>query len=70
MIHSTDDPFVRLTPETHDKATANPNITLIETAHGGHCAFLADPNGAGPDHDDGRWAEQRILEFFLRNGMA
>lgn len=70
VIHSTDDPFVRLTPETRAKMTGNTNIMLIETAHGGHCAFLADPNGAGGDHDDGRWAEQRILEFFLKNGMA
>jgi len=61
ILHSLDDPFIRVLPETHAKLLANPNITYIETAHGGHCAFLADPNGY-----DGRWAEKTIVEF-LRN---
>ena len=61
IIHALDDPFIRILPETREKILANPNITYIETAHGGHCAFLADPNGY-----DGRWAE-RTLVGFLRN---
>jgi uncharacterized protein len=40
-------------------------VKLIETEHGGHCAFLATPNGY-----DGRWAERQVIEFFLRHGMA
>jgi uncharacterized protein len=48
-------------PETRTKLLANPNITYIESAHGGHCAFLADPNGY-----DGRWAEKTVVGF-LRN---
>ena len=43
------------------KLLANPNITYIESAHGGHCAFLAEPNGY-----DGRWAEKTLVEF-LKN---
>ena len=65
VIHSTDDPFVRMTPETRAKLLANPQVTLLETAHGGHCAFLASPQGY-----DGRWAERQIVQFFLRKGMA
>ena len=65
VIHSTDDPFVRMTPETRARFLANPQVTLFESAHGGHCAFLAEPNGY-----DGRWAERQIVEFLLRNGMA
>ncbi|HWZ43268.1 MAG TPA: alpha/beta fold hydrolase [Candidatus Saccharimonadales bacterium] len=65
VIHSTDDPFVRMMPETRAKLLANPRVTLLETAHGGHCAFLASPQ----DYD-GRWAERQIVRFFLRNGMA
>jgi predicted alpha/beta-fold hydrolase len=65
VIHSTDDPFIRMTSETRLKYRMNPHVTLLETQHGGHCAFLAHPNG-----DDGRWAERQIIQFFLRQGMA
>jgi predicted alpha/beta-fold hydrolase len=36
-------PFVHITPETLAKLEANPHITLLQTEHGGHCAFLAKP---------------------------
>ena len=63
ILHALDDPFIRLTAETRDKIAANPNITLIETEHGGHCAFLAQPDaGAGYD---GYWAEHTLLRFLL-----
>jgi hypothetical protein len=64
IINAADDPFIRLLPETRAKIKANPNITFLETAHGGHCAFLAQPNG-----DDGRWAERQIMHFLLHHGM-
>jgi len=60
IVHAQDDPFIRLLPETREKIVANPNIRFIETKHGGHCAFLADPN-----EYDGRWAERKIVEFAL-----
>jgi predicted alpha/beta-fold hydrolase len=59
ILHALDDPFIRLLPETRAKMLANPHITLIETAHGGHCAFLGPANGY-----DGRWAEQQMIRFF------
>ena len=59
VIHSWDDPFVRLLPSTLAALRANPKVTVLATAHGGHCGFLADANGY-----DGRWAERRIVEFF------
>ena len=58
-----DDPFVRLTPETRASIAANPNITFLETAHGGHCAFLATPDPA--NGNDGYWAEHTALRFLL-----
>lgn len=64
VIHAKDDPFIRLLPETRAKMLANPKLTLLETEHGGHCAFLAPPNG-----DDGRWAELQIIAFFRREGL-
>ena len=65
ILHSVDDPFVRLTPESRDTLLANPRITYIETAHGGHCAFLAAPDAAL--NDDGYWAETTLLQFLLAN---
>lgn len=65
MIHSADDPFIRLLPETRARIVANPHIALLETTHGGHCAFLAQPNGY-----DGRWAERQIVRFFRHHGMS
>jgi len=61
ILHSLDDPFIRVLPQTRDKLLANPNITYVETAYGGHCAFLADANGY-----DGRWAERQAICFLQR----
>jgi len=61
LIHSADDPFIRLLPETRAKIVSNPHIRFVETRRGGHCAFLASPNGY-----DGRWAERQVVEFFKR----
>lgn len=62
MVHAQDDPFIHIVPETRAKITANPNIQFIETRYGGHCAFLAEPNGY-----DGRWAERKIVEFVQKH---
>jgi predicted alpha/beta-fold hydrolase len=61
VLHALDDPFIRVEPQTRAKLVENPNVTYIETAHGGHCAFLASPNGY-----DGRWAENTCVEFIAR----
>jgi predicted alpha/beta-fold hydrolase len=62
ILHSLDDPFIRVEPQTRAKLVANPNITYIETRHGGHCAFLTSPNGY-----DGRWAEKMCVDFIARH---
>jgi len=58
ILHADDDPFIRVLPETREKLQQNPQITYLETEHGGHCAFLAEPNGY-----DGRWAERQAIAF-------
>lgn len=58
ILHATDDPFVRLTQATRQAILGNPRITLLESAHGGHCAFLAQARGY-----DGYWAEKTLHEF-------
>ncbi len=61
IIHAANDPFIRIQPETVRRIAANPNITYVETADGGHCAFLGIRNGHPAD--DGRWAEREVVEF-------
>jgi predicted alpha/beta-fold hydrolase len=67
VIHSEDDPFIRLLPETRTALIENPWVTFIETQHGGHCAFLAPATAAG---DDGRWAEATLLRFLLQGNAG
>jgi uncharacterized protein len=64
VIHSQDDPFIVMTPETEAKFAANRNITYLRTEHGGHCAFLGDPTNG-----DGRWAELQVVSF-LEQALA
>ncbi|MGO9435933.1 MAG: YheT family hydrolase [Terracidiphilus sp.] len=60
ILHALDDPFIRMTPETRGKLLANSRVRLVETRHGGHCAFLS------PESDDGGfWAERTLLDFLL-----
>jgi len=61
ILHAQDDPFVRLIPATRASIAANPAITLVESAHGGHCAFIAPPDPR--TQNDGYWAETTLLSF-------
>jgi uncharacterized protein len=63
ILHAMDDPFVRFSDESRDKIKENPNITLMESKNGGHCAFLAQPDGT--TGYDGYWAEHTLLRFLL-----
>jgi uncharacterized protein len=65
ILHALDDPFVRLIASTRESIAANPHITFIESAHGGHCAFLARPNAS--TGDDGYWAEHTALRFVFEH---
>ncbi len=58
VITAEDDPFVPSEPFRDPRITNNPNITTIITSHGGHCGFVAEPNGY-----DGYWAERKIVDF-------
>lgn len=59
ILHALDDPFIRTLPETRSRIIANPHMKLVETEHGGHCAFLA----AASPTDDGYWAESTLHGF-------
>jgi predicted alpha/beta-fold hydrolase len=58
VLHAQDDPFIRLLPETRAKLLANPHVTLIETRHGGHCAYLSRDPG-----NEIHWAEATVMRF-------
>ena len=62
ILHSADDPFIRTLPETAETLRANPWVQYIETAQGGHCAFLAEPSG----EDQGRWAEEMVAQWMVQ----
>jgi uncharacterized protein len=60
ILRALDDPFIRLTPETHAALRANRDIALIETPHGGHCAYLSRDPG-----NEIHWAEATVVRFLL-----
>jgi uncharacterized protein len=63
ILQALDDPFIRMTPETRVKLLANSRVRLVETRHGGHCAFLSPEPG-----DAGFGAEITLLDFLLMTG--
>ncbi len=58
VLYSADDPFVRILPETRARLHENPHVDFVETAHGGHCAFLSRDPG-----DDIHWAEATVIRY-------
>jgi len=60
ILCASDDPFIRLTRETRASIQANPAIQFVETAHGGHCAFLGREAG-----DAIHWAEAVVIRYLL-----
>ena len=59
ILYARNDPFIRVTAETRRKVESNSNIAFVETDDGGHCAFIAAPDGY-----DGHFAERAVVEFF------
>lgn len=59
ILTAEDDPFVPAAPFRHAAVAGNPNVTVVMTPHGGHCAYLE----RGADGYDGYWAEREILRF-------
>jgi predicted alpha/beta-fold hydrolase len=59
IITAEDDPFVPVSTFRDPAVATNPNITMIMTPHGGHCAYVERGEG---DYD-GYWAEREIVRF-------
>ncbi len=59
VLTARNDPFVPSAPFSHPAITGNPNITVVVTPEGGHCAYVEAP-AVGYD---GYWAEREIARF-------
>ncbi len=59
ILTAADDPFVPPEPFADPVVTQNPNISIVVTPHGGHCAYL---ERSEPGYD-GYWAEREIVTF-------
>lgn len=59
IITAEDDPFVPATPFKHAVVQSNPNLNVVITRGGGHCAFV---ERSSSDYD-GYWAEREIVRF-------
>jgi uncharacterized protein len=60
ILTALDDPFIRLLPETRAALHANPCVSLVETRHGGHCAYLSGDRG-----NEIHWAEATVIRYLL-----
>jgi len=60
IIHALNDPFIIMSQSTRKAVLNNPNIMFLETAHGGHCAFLAESKSV----HSGFWAESTLADYF------
>lgn len=67
VLHALDDPFIRMLPKTRETILNNPAIRLVETDHGGHCAFLSTKtsDAAIIEGNSRHWAESTAVRFLL-----
>jgi predicted alpha/beta-fold hydrolase len=68
VLHALDDPFIRMVTDTREALAANPAVTLLETQHGGHCAFLTartGPSGNTSVPLGRHWAETTLVRFLM-----
>ena len=59
ILAAADDPFVPVDPFREPSVVNNPNVKVVVTPHGGHCAFVEKGNG----EYDGYWAEREVVRF-------
>ena len=66
IISAEDDPFVPVSTFRDPSVTSNPNIAVVVTPHGGHCAYIE----RGDDAYDGYWAEREVVRFASAHALA
>jgi predicted alpha/beta-fold hydrolase len=74
VLHALDDPFIRMMADTRSALLGNRWVTLVETDHGGHCAFLASKAGVKrsviEQVNERPWARQWAEATLVRYLMA
>jgi len=60
ILSAADDPFIRLRPDTRKVLQSNPAICFVQTAKGGHCAYLSCEQG-----NEIHWAESVVIRSLL-----
>ena len=66
VITAADDPFVPVSTFHESSVASNPNITVVVTPHGGHCAYV---ERAARGYD-GYWAEREVVRFATAHADA
>jgi predicted alpha/beta-fold hydrolase len=64
IVTAEDDPVVPFAMFANEALRRNPNISLVATRRGGHCAFISQEGG-----EERFWAEARIVEFCKKQSM-
>ena len=64
IVTAEDDPVVPFAMFANEALRGNPNISLVATGRGGHCAFISQEGG-----ESRFWAEARIVEFCKEQSM-
>ena len=59
IISAEDDPFVPSSTFRDPAIASNPHVTVVLTPHGGHCAYVEQPQHGY----DGYWAEREVVRF-------
>ena len=66
VLAAEDDPFVPAATFRDPAIASNPNITVMLTPHGGHCAYVEH----GDNGYDGYWAERELVRFATAHAVA
>lgn len=61
VVTAKDDPFIPFASFGDRAIRDNPNVTLVATEHGGHCAYISR------ERDNRFWAETQIVQYCLHN---
>ncbi len=61
IVTAKDDPFIPFASFANPAIRENPNITLVATEHGGHCAFISQ------ERENRFWVEGQVVEYCTQN---
>jgi len=63
IVTAQDDPFIPPEQFDCDEVRSNPHVSVVMTAHGGHCGYVGQP----ASDDDGYWAEATAVAWIAQH---